>query len=81
MYGNPEWELVDQGNVAIGPGSYYTSDKLITLIDRGVTDEAKANTKTVQKTEASTIQLSCGKSCRIVVSWLTACVYGPKLRR
>jgi hypothetical protein len=40
---NSEWEIVDGGGVQIGPGSYYTGDNTITLIDENVTNETQAH--------------------------------------
>jgi len=39
---NKSWEVVEEGGVGIGPGSYYTSDDTITVINREITNEEEA---------------------------------------
>ena len=36
------WEIIEGGGIGIGPGSYYTDDEAITLIDSNIDKEATA---------------------------------------
>jgi hypothetical protein len=43
-----DWDLVEGSNMMIGPGSYYFSDPLISLVDDQVTNEVEAHQFIIQ---------------------------------